>query len=115
MFAGKNIKLFEVRNGSLMRTLEDGDLDQLEVSLCAYQPKRYAELLCSLIHQLPTRPTNSWASLGMLLYEHLLIIGKTSGKLFTILGIVQKLLKFQKKEKLEQSIVFQKISFFHSY
>ena len=59
-----------------MRTTEDGELERLEIALCAYQPKRYAELLRSLIYQLPTRPVDALVSLGELLYEHLLIMGQ---------------------------------------
>jgi len=75
MTAGTDINLEKVAREE-HSTGEDKNLKDLEPALCAYQPKRYAELLRSLVYQLPTRPTDSWVYLGMLLYEHLLIMGQ---------------------------------------
>ncbi|MEK7990829.1 MAG: hypothetical protein VSS52_007465, partial [Thiotrichaceae bacterium] len=61
----------------MIASSENHKLEELEPALCAYQPKRFAELLHILVVQLPDRLPDARENshyLGWLIYEHMLIM-----------------------------------------
>jgi hypothetical protein len=57
---------------------EDWQLSNVEPALCAYCPERFAEIINELARQLPERSGMARRSLSWQIYEHILILNKTS-------------------------------------
>ncbi|MCI5159145.1 MAG: hypothetical protein D3906_12070, partial [Candidatus Electrothrix sp. AUS1_2] len=57
---------------------EDRQFSNLEPALCAYCPKRFAEIINDLARQLPERSGMGRRSLSWLIYDHILILDETS-------------------------------------
>lgn len=71
--AGEGLNLKNVGRGS-STTAEDHMLDEIEVGLCAFCPERYAELIRTLIAQLPLRVSGPRLHLAWDIPKHLMLM-----------------------------------------
>ncbi|WPD24953.1 MAG: hypothetical protein SD837_10380 [Candidatus Electrothrix scaldis] len=74
MQTGKKLSLKRIQSTKNGQTSEDTKFHDIEPALCAYCPKRFAEIINELAYQLPEREQSSRWLLSLIIYEHILIL-----------------------------------------